>query len=184
MNSPRSSLCFITFGNAFAPTPVSAYLHSAAMVKLGVFLMARLWPVLSGTRVSGNTFRFGPMTASALVPGLAGRTGVDVVARVMTQDVVGNETVNEAAVKRSFDFQAPTVSGVSVTYPTSPIESGKLLRREVDPARLSANRRDRATLNATIRDVATNTSGLEFGIGAGIDPATRDALRTGVPQTP
>jgi multicomponent K+:H+ antiporter subunit A len=32
-----------------APTPVSAYLHSAAMVNLGVFLMARLWPVLSGT---------------------------------------------------------------------------------------------------------------------------------------
>src|SRR5688500_18708179 len=32
-----------------APTPVSAFLHSAAMVKLGVFLMARLWPVLSGT---------------------------------------------------------------------------------------------------------------------------------------
>src|SRR5690242_6540271 len=32
-----------------APTPVSAFLHSAAMVKLGVFLMARLWPVLAGT---------------------------------------------------------------------------------------------------------------------------------------
>ena len=32
-----------------APTPVSAYLHSAAMVKLGVFLMARLWPAMSGT---------------------------------------------------------------------------------------------------------------------------------------
>ena len=34
-----------------APTPVSAYLHSATMVKAGVFLLARFTPLLGGTEL-------------------------------------------------------------------------------------------------------------------------------------
>ncbi len=37
-----------------APTPVSAYLHSATMVKAGLFMMMRIYPVLGGTALFEN----------------------------------------------------------------------------------------------------------------------------------
>jgi multicomponent Na+:H+ antiporter subunit A len=47
-----------------APTPVSAYLHSATMVKAGIYLLARMHPTLSGSDIWFWTLTlFGAVTA-------------------------------------------------------------------------------------------------------------------------
>jgi multicomponent Na+:H+ antiporter subunit A len=69
-----------------APTPVSAYLHSATMVKAGVYLLARLGPALGGTALWYATVG-GIGGVTALVGGYLALTEVD-LKRVLAYSTV------------------------------------------------------------------------------------------------
>ncbi len=69
-----------------APTPVSAYLHSATMVKAGVFLIARLTPVMGGPEIWHNTLAlFGGIT---MVMGAAMAIGQHDLKRILAYTTV------------------------------------------------------------------------------------------------
>ena len=74
-----------------APTPVSAYLHSATMVKAGVYLIARMTPVLGST----------PMWATAVT-----------VAGAATMVVGAYRSVQETDLKRILAYSTLSALGV------------------------------------------------------------------------
>ncbi|MEM7625376.1 MAG: hydrogen gas-evolving membrane-bound hydrogenase subunit E [Planctomycetota bacterium] len=90
------------------PTPVSAYLHSATMVKAGVFLLARLHPVLAGgtlwiavvTSVGAVTMLVGAVMAVGQrdMKGILAYTTISVLGTLVMLLGVGTDRALEAAV--------------------------------------------------------------------------------------
>jgi multicomponent Na+:H+ antiporter subunit A len=69
-----------------APTPVSAYLHSATMVKAGVYLIARLAPTLGGT--DAWLYAVGGVGAATMLVGAAVALGQTDLKRILAYSTV------------------------------------------------------------------------------------------------
>ena len=73
-----------------APTPVSAYLHSATMVKAGVFLLARLTPALGGTQLwSWSLISVGGFTMVVAGVGALGQSDLKRLLAFSTVSILG-----------------------------------------------------------------------------------------------
>lgn len=78
-----------------APTPISAFLHSATMVKAGIYLLARLHPVLGGTPAW--------MTTLALVGALTALWGsIVAVARTELKSMLAQTTIMALGIMTMF----------------------------------------------------------------------------------
>jgi multicomponent Na+:H+ antiporter subunit A len=73
-------------GAMAAPTPVSAYLHSATMVKAGIYLLARLSPALGGT--PAWEFTLGLTGATTMVLGALLALGRDDLKQILAYTTV------------------------------------------------------------------------------------------------
>ena len=90
------------------PTPVSAYLHSATMVKAGVFLLARLHPALGGsglwvvvvTAVGAVTMLLGAVMAAGQrdLKGILAYTTISVLGTLVMLLGIGTDSAIQAAV--------------------------------------------------------------------------------------
>ncbi len=95
-------------GAMAAPTPVSAFLHSATMVKAGVFLLGRLFPALGAVAVvhDGHV---------ELLPGVPIWTGLIVPFGAVTMVVGGVLAVVQHDLKRIFAYTTVSQLGLLMT---------------------------------------------------------------------
>ena len=82
-----------------APTPVSAYLHSATMVKAGVYLVARMTPLLGGTTMWTGTITV-VAALTMMIGALRALLETD-LKRVLAYSTISALGHSDAAVRRS-----------------------------------------------------------------------------------